>query len=155
MLFRSPGNFFTDDAQKVIEEVERKEVARLDKAEWYRRFAYVVADDSYYDLEDRKEYFRGSFNAIYRHVSCRSIHNNAKIEAATCFDENRQAMGAPTLVGLTYAAGDDVLVAKDGLVYGNRWRNARPAYAAGDVTPWLEHAEVLVDRKSTRLNSSH
>ena len=68
-----PSTFFTDDAKKVIEEVERREVARLDKAEWYHRFAYVVADDSYYDLVDRKEYSRSAFNAIYRHVSCQSI----------------------------------------------------------------------------------
>ena len=123
----TPGNFFTDDAQKVIEEVERKEVARLDKAEWYRRFAYVVADDSYYDLEDRKEYSRGSFNAIYRHVDCKSIHNQRRVEAATYYDENRQAMGARILTAVTYAAGESQLVARD-----------------GDV-----------DRKSTRLNSSH
>mgnify|MGYP003345523416 CR=1 FL=1 len=146
----TPSNFFTDDAQKVIEEVERKEVARLDKAEWYRRFAYVVADDSYYDLEDRKEYFRGSFNAIYRHVSCRSIHNNAKIEAATCFDENRQAMGARVLLGITYAAGETELVARDGDVYGNRWRNARPVPVPGDVTPWLAHCEAIVPDKDER-----
>ena len=146
----TPSNFFTDDAQKIIEEVERKEVARLDKAEWYRRFAYVVADDSYYDLEDRKEYSRGSFNAIYRHVDCKSIHNQRRVEAATCYDENRQAMGARILTAVTYAAGESQLVARDGDVYGNRWRNARPVPVPGDVSRWLKHAEILIPNPAER-----
>jgi hypothetical protein len=51
------------------------------------------------------------------------------------------------LRGLTYAAGESVLVAKDSEVYGNRWVNARPdlsGVAPGDVTPWLAHAELLI-----------
>jgi len=150
-----PSDFFTDDAAKVIEEVEKKEVGRLDKAGWYSRFAYVQNDDSYFDMQDRREISRGTFNAIFRHVSCRSIHNQRKVEASVCFDENRQSMGAKTLIGITYAAGESVLVARDGDVYGNRWRDARPALSGekvkdADVQMWLDHCATLVPEKSER-----
>ena len=147
-----PSTFFTDDAKKVIEEVELREVARLDKAEWYHRFAYVVADDSYYDLVDRKEYSRSAFNAIYRHVSCQSIHTNRRVEASVCYDENRQAMGARVLAAITYAPGESQLVARDGDVYGNRWRDARPVYASPRLSaqPWLDHAALLVPEDEER-----
>ncbi len=139
-----PSDFFSDDAKKVIEEVERKELGRVEKAGWYHRFAYVLADNSFFDMQDRREISRANFDALYRHIPCKSIHTGRKIEASTCFDENRQATGARTLAGLTYAAGESVLVARDGDVYGNRWRDARPAPGTGDVTPWLEHCETLV-----------
>lgn len=148
-----PTTFFTDDAAKVIEEVERKEVGRLQKAQWYERFAYVQTDDSYFDMIDRREISRGTFNAIFRHVSCRSIHNQRKVEASVCFDENRQSMNAKTLIGITYAAGESVLVARDGDVYGNRWRDARPVVdkrGLASVTPWLEHCAALVPDASER-----
>ena len=148
-----PTTFFTDDAAKVIEEVERKEVGRLQKAQWYERFAYVQTDDSYFDMIDRREISRGTFNAIFRHVSCRSIHNQRKVEASVCFDENRQSMNAKTLIGITYAAGESVLVARDGDVFGNRWRDARPAVDKSgkvDITPWLEHCAALVPEASER-----
>jgi hypothetical protein len=93
------------------------------------------------------------FNALYRHVNCISINSNRKIEAATCFDEQRQAMGARTLVGVTYAAGESLLVARDGDVYGNRWRDARPKVDkafVGDISLWLEHCERLVPEPSER-----
>jgi hypothetical protein len=139
-----PSEFFTDDAKKVIEEVERKELGRLEKAQWFQRFAYVQNDDSYFDLQERREVSRGTFNALFRHITCTSIHNNRRIEASVCFDENRQAMGAHALVGVTYAAGESVLVSRGGDVHGNRWRDARPTPGTGDVTPWLEHCRVLV-----------
>jgi hypothetical protein len=148
-----PSDFFTDDAAKVIEEVEKKEVGRLEKQQWYQRFAYVQTDDSYFDMIDRREIGRGTFNAIYRHVSCRSIHNQRKVEASVCFDENRQSMGARTLIGITYAAGESVLVSRDGDVFGNRWRDARPQVDKGgkvDITPWLKHCETLVPEASER-----
>ena len=145
-----PTDFFKDDAKQVIEEVEQKQVGRLDKAAWYQRFAYVQDDDAYFDMQDRREISRGTFNAIYRHVSCQSVHTKRKVEASVCFDENRQSMGAKTLVGITYAAGESVLVARDGDVYGNRWRDARPAPGEGDVTPWLEHCERLIPDAAER-----
>ena len=142
-----PSDFFSEDAAAVIEEVERKEMGRIEKSKWYERFAYVQNDDSYFDMIDRREISRGTFNAIFRHVACKSIHTQRRIEASVCFDENRQTMGAKTLVGITYAAGESVLVARDGDVFGNRWRNARPTVSPAtdsDVEPWLAHCEALV-----------
>jgi len=152
-----PTQAFPDDAAKVVAEVERRELGRLDKADWFRRFAYVQSDDTYYDLIERRELSRSAFNATFRHVNCQSIHNGRRIEASICFDENRQALGARVLAGLTYAAGDSELVARDGQVYGNRWANARPPIASAghgvanrDITPWLRHFERLVPEAAER-----
>lgn len=141
----TPSDMFTDDAAAVIAEVERKELGRVEKAQWFERFAYIQDDESYFDMQDRREISRQTFNALFRHIPCKSIHGkNPKIEASVSFDENRQTMGAKALVGITYAAGESVIVARDGDLYGNRWRDARPAFGSGDVTPWLEHCRALV-----------
>jgi hypothetical protein len=141
----TPTDMFTDDANAVIAEVERKELGRVEKSHWFERFAYIQDDESYFDMQDRREISRQTFNALFRHIPCKSIHGkNPKIEASVCFDENRQTMGAKALVGITYAAGESVIVARDGDLYGNRWRDARPAFGEGDVTPWLEHCKALV-----------
>jgi hypothetical protein len=96
-------------------------------------------------MQDRREISRSTFNALFRHIPCNSIHGKRpKIEASICFDENRQDYGAKALVGITYAAGESVIVARDGDLYGNRWRDARPPVAAGDITPWLDHCKTLV-----------
>ena len=151
----SPTAAFPDEAAKVIAEVERKEVGRVDKAGWYERFAYIVEDDAYFDMDARTEISRGSFNAIFRHVNCKSIHVTGKsarrIEASVCYDENRSAANARLLRGITYAAGDGVLVSRDGDVYGNRWRDARPdltGVRTGDVSRWLDHCRVLVPEEA-------
>lgn len=140
----TPTTMYTDVAAEIVRETERKELGRLEKADWYERFAYVQEDESYFDLQDRREVSRATFNALFRHISCKSIHTGRKIEASVCFDENRQAKGAQALVGITYAAGEPVLVNRDGDLYGNRWRDARPVVAAGSVEPWLAHCRVLV-----------
>ena len=143
-----PTPEFPDVAAEVVAEVDRKELGRLTKREWFSRFAYIVEDDAYFDMIDRREMTRGAFNAVFRHVDCKSIHTQRKVEASVCFDENRQGAGARVLRGLTYAAGESVLVAKDGEVYGNRWIDARPDLAGvargADVTPWLNHVNLLV-----------
>ena len=143
-----PTPEFPDAAAEVVAEVDRKEMGRLEKREWFGRFAYIVEDDAYFDMIDRREMTRGAFNAVFRHVDCKSIHTQRRVEASVCFDENRQSAGARVLRGLTYAAGESVLVAKDGEVYGNRWVNARPdlsSVASGaDVAPWLDHAKLLI-----------
>jgi hypothetical protein len=151
----TPTADYPDEAARVIAEVERKEVGRVDKAGWYERFAYIVEDDAYFDMDARTEISRGSFNAIFRHVNCKSIHVTGKsarrIEASVCYDENRSAANARLLRGITYAAGDGVLVSRDGDVYGNRWRDARPdltGVAAGDVSRWLDHCRVLVPEEA-------
>ena len=142
----TPGDMFGRDSDAVaaIAAVERKELGRVEKAAWYERFGYVQDDDSYFDMIDRREVSRGTFNSLYRHVSCKSVHNDRKVEASICFDENRQANGAPALVGITYAAGETVLCHRDGDVFGNRWRDARQPAGSGDVTPWLDHCAALI-----------
>lgn len=141
----APTEAFPDAGAAIIAEVERKELGRVEKEGWYERFAYIQDDDAYFDMNDRREIGRGTFNALFRHISCKSIHNQRKIEASVCFDENRQAKGAKTLVGVTYAPGENILCAREGLVYGNRWRDARPPVALGvDPAPWLKHVERMI-----------
>lgn len=150
----TPNEVYRDTAAEVIAEVERKELGRIEKANWYERFAYIQDDESYFDLQDRREVSRQTFNALFRHVPCKSIHTGRKVEASICFDENRQAMGAKALVGVTYAAGEDVLVSRDGDLYGNRWRDARPSVAraeTSDISMWLDHCQELVP-ESLELN---
>ena len=143
----TPTEAFPDRAAEIIAEVDRKELGRIEKASWYERFAYVQTDDCYFDLVDRREISRNAFNAIFRHIPCRSRDTGRKIEAATCFDENRDEAKGRILEGVTYAAGESVLVSRNGKVYGNRWVNARPDVSAtpsGDVTRWLDHCKRLV-----------
>jgi len=77
-----------------------------------------------------------------------SIHApNTRVEASICFDQNRQSSGAKALVGITYAAGESVIVTRDGDLYGNRWRDARPNVSdavVGDISMWMEHCQKLV-----------
>jgi hypothetical protein len=141
----APTPEYPDAAAAIVAEVERKELGRVEKEGWYERFAYLQDDDAYFDMQERREVSRATFNAIFRHIGCNSIHGKrSKIEAATSFDEHRQAKGARSLVGLTYAPGESILCARDGLVYGNRWRDARPPAVAGDVGPWLAHVERMI-----------
>jgi hypothetical protein len=123
-----------------------QDISLLQPSEWFKRFAYIVSDDSFFDVETQREYSRKAFNAIFRGVPCFSIHNKQRrIEAATSFDENRAALGSRVLEGLTFAPGEGILCEKsDGGVYANRWRDARPKAIPGDVTPWLAHAERML-----------
>jgi len=111
-------------------------------------------DDSYFDKESCIEYSRGTFNAIFRHIHCVSTHGlkPRRVEASVFYDEQRESKCQYTLKGVTFAAGETDLVHKDGLVYGNRWRNARPDVTGkgGDVTPWLEHCEKLIPDERER-----
>ena len=150
-----PTDTFPDAAAAIVREVERKEAGRLEKAEWFERFAYVQSDDSYFDMVTRREVPRAVFNALFRHVDCRSVHNSKKtVSASYYFDERRQDYGAKALMGMTYAAGEDVMVARDGLMYGNRWVNARPDMSGSDVMRyedvqrWVDHCRTLVPKES-------
>jgi hypothetical protein len=140
----APTDAFPDDVKRRQVEIEQRELGRVEKEEWFARFAYIQSDDAYFDMQDRREISRGTFNALYRHIVCKSIRTGRHIEASVCFDELRQKKGAPALVGITYAAGETVLVSRGGDVYGNRWRDARPIGVAGDITPWLDHCRHLV-----------
>jgi hypothetical protein len=145
----TPTAMFSDKAKEIVAEVETRQLGRLEMAEWYERFAYIQSDESYFDMQDRREISRATFDALYRHIDTRSIHPNGnsrpKVRASIAFDENRQAKGAHALVGITYCAGESVLVSRDGMAYGNRWKDARPPRAAaGNVKPWLDHVEALL-----------
>jgi hypothetical protein len=150
----APTAEYPDAAAAIVAEVERKELGRVEKEGWYERFAYLQDDDAYFDMQERREISRATFNAIFRHIGCNSIHGTKKpkIEAATSFDENRQKKGARSLVGLTYAPGESILCARDGLVYGNRWRDARPPAVAGDIGPWLAHVERMIPEERERAH---
>ena len=147
----TPNEVYRDTAAELIAEVERKELGRIEKADWYKRFAYIQDDESYFDMQDRREVSRQTFNALFRHIPCKSIHTGRKVEASICFDENRQAMGAKALVGVTYAAGEDVIVTRDGDLFGNRWRDARPEVDVpvdADISMWLDHCQELVPEQA-------
>ena len=146
----TPTEAFPDEAKRVIKEVEAREMGRVQKTEWFTRFAYLQDDDAYFDLTDRRQLSRATFNATFRHITCQSIHNNRRVEASICYDENRQAMGARALVGVTFAAGESTLVSRAGMVYANRWRDARPPATAGDVSLWLQHAERMIPDPAER-----
>jgi len=152
----TPTEAFPDAAAAVVAEVERREAGRVERDGWFARFAYLHADDGYFDLIERKQYSRSNFNAVYRHVTCWSVHagSNGKkrrVEASISFDENRQDMGARVLQGVTYAAGESVLVARAGDVYANLWRDARPKVEGeADVRPWLDLVERLLPEASER-----
>ena len=145
-----PTEAFPNDAAKRIAEIERKQIGRAQKSDWYERFAYVLSDDSYFDLNLRNELTRTNFNAVFRHIPCQSIHGKRKIEASVCFDENRDAHASRILSGVTYAPGDGLMLERDGEIYGNRWIDARPkvdlsvCVTDAQVQRWLDHCEVLV-----------
>ena len=146
-----PTADYPDEAAAIVKEVERKEAGRLEKAEWFARFAYIQSDDSYFDMVTRREVPRNVYNALFRHVDCKSIHGKKpRIQASVYFDERRQEYGAPAVIGVTYAPGEDVLVARDGLVYANRWVNHRPDMSESgpisdtSISLWLDHCRALV-----------
>jgi hypothetical protein len=145
-----PTADFPNAAASIVAETERKQMARLEKADWWDRFAYLQDDDAYFDLQDRREISRSTFNAMFRHIGCKSVHNGRKVEASYSFDEQRQAKGAQSLVSVTYAAGAATIVNRDGLTYCNRWVNARPKPVPGDVTPWLTHVERMIPERFER-----
>jgi hypothetical protein len=156
----TPGDLFSPgtEAGALIAAVARKEVGRVEKGGWYERFGYIICDEAYFDMQERSHITRGGFNALFRHVACHSIHVNAdnkarRVEASICFDENRQSMGAPALAGVTYSAGDDVLVTRDGDVFGNMWRDARPPVnraLVADISLWLDHCAALIPERVER-----
>lgn len=140
------------DAEQAVGETDP---STLEASQWHRRFAYLAPDDGYFDLQARREYSRGAYNAMYRHVRCHSVHAAAsgaarRIEASTCYDENRVAMGGKMLAGVTYAPGASVLCEHGGDAYGNKWRDARPDCTGGDPGPWLAHCERLVPDPAER-----
>jgi hypothetical protein len=142
----TPTEEFPDEAAVRIAETERKQAGREDRATWHKRFAYVIDDDGYFDHEMCSEISRRAFNALFRHIECKSVGAKPRrLEASNWYDENREAMKGYALKGMTYAAGDEWKVQRDGLVYGNVWRDARPEIKSpGDPQLWIDHCRRLV-----------
>jgi hypothetical protein len=143
-----PTEAFPDDAARRIADVEKMQAGRETRAGWHARFAYVAVDDSYFDRYTCTEISRKAFNALYKHIEC-SVQDSAgktrRVEASTWFDTFREQLGGYALHGMTYAAGDDWRVHRDGLVYGNVWRDGRPKVTSGgDPQRWLDHCRKLV-----------
>lgn len=136
-----------------MEVLKAKELGLIAKNKWHERFAYVMANDSYFDLSTRQELGRSTFNALYRHVPCNSIHGGRRVEASVSFDERREQRGAPILANVIYAPGESLFVGRGNNVYGNRWFNARPDVKdmkVGDVSRWLELVERLIPDEKER-----
>jgi len=143
----TPTEEFPDKGKEIIADVERAQAGREERDKWHKRFAYIMDDDAYFDHETGNEISRRAFNAIFKGVHCVSTAGNKprKLEASSWYDENREAMGGFVLKGMTYASGDGWKVHKDGMVYGNLWRNARPKVeSGGDPQIWLDHCRKLV-----------
>ena len=151
-----PTETFPDEVEKIKAEVARRQLGRVERSQWYNTFAYVLSDDSFFDIPHRKMISRGNFNAMFRHISCKSVHNDRRIEASIHYDENRDAHGADILSGITYSPGDGATLERDGEVYGNVWMDARPKVGTSKkitddmVQRWLDHCEVLVPEEYER-----
>lgn len=129
------------------------DVADLKPSDWFKRFVYVAEGDYFFDVIDRQEYTRHSFNAIMRGHALNSVHNKTRrVEAGTFFDENRHALGSRAVLGLTYAAGEGVLVARGGKAQANKWQDARPEGVPGDVSIWLRHVERMIPNPQERAH---
>lgn len=133
-------------AQAALAEVRQREHGRIERDALHRHWAYVVNDDAYFNLDDRTEISRRSFNALYAHLACRTRHGKqGVISASQWFDEQRHDKDGRALAGITYAPGLPVLVERDGDVLGNRWQDARPARSQGhDVSLWLDHLAAVL-----------
>lgn len=133
------------DPINLIDEITKKESTSVPRSEWFDRYAYIAKEDSYFDIQTRDEVSRSTFNALFRHVNCTSLHGGkTQINASTWFDENRVASGSPKLQSLTYAPGESALCTRNGLVYGNRWFDGRVVPQQGNVSLWLDHLNDLL-----------
>jgi len=147
----TPTAQYPDVGAEVVQISEEKENNRQIKEGWFSRYVYILKEDCYFDLETRHEISRSSFNAMYRHIHCKSIHNGRKVEASVSFDELREAKGAVVVREVTYAAGEPALAPREGALFANRWVDARPTLSdqfVGDdaVDLWLAHCERLVPK---------
>ena len=64
----APTAEFPDVAATLVAEVERKELGRIERDGWYDRFAYLQDDEAFFDLADRREIARSTFNALFSHI---------------------------------------------------------------------------------------
>lgn len=141
------------EAAEALVAVREREHQRLEAAELHAHWAYVVSDDSYFNLDDRAEVSRKAFNALYAHLPFRSPHGkHPLISASAWFDAFRTPRNGRALAGITYAPGLPVLVERDGgEVYGNRWLDARRRPTrAGAPSLWLAHLSALLPDDAER-----
>lgn len=149
----TPTTAFGSEFDNIVAELEMREVSRVEKSSWYDRFLYISEGDCYFDKVSRREISRSAFNASFKHVMCSSIHTRKKIEPSSCYDENRDAHNVPILFSLTYAPGADVVISREGDLFGNRWVDARPTVDTSiqsDVSLWLNHCIDMVPNEEER-----
>ena len=140
----TPTEAYPDEAARVVEEVERKELGRLTRADWPKRFVYVESEDAFFDIKRRVVVRRRTFDALFRHVDCRSIHNSRLVTASVAFDETREASGSRVATGQTYAPGAQELILIEDDWYVNKWRDRRLTGREGDASPWLQWVERVI-----------
>lgn len=135
-------------AQASLATDRHKEIQRAERADWFTRYAWLAdKNNSFYDLEARDIVYRHVFDSMYAHVPCRDVDTGRKCAASTWFDQNREAADSITLAGLTYAAGEGMLVWRNGRIYGNLWIDRRPDVSSivdPQVDVWLAHVERMV-----------
>jgi hypothetical protein len=49
-----PSDMFKDNAQNIVQEVEQRQLGRIEKSQWYERFAYIQVDDSFFDISTNR-----------------------------------------------------------------------------------------------------
>lgn len=141
--------------EETLRDIVLQQLGREEVSDWHKHFLYVQNEDGYFDVRSRQLVPRRSFNAIFRGVECRSMHGGRRIEASIRYDELRVINNAQVLSGVTYAAGDDVIVGKVGsnVLKGNCWVDARPdlaQYPDGDASPWLDLMRTVVPNPTER-----
>lgn len=140
------------DAPAVAAAAEREQQQReahdAAREQWGLRYAYVVRDDSYFDLEARQRIGRAQFDALYRAIPCRSRHTGRLTTASKWFDEHRAELGAVVIDNFIFAAGEGAILEDNGAVFGNLWLDRRPTVVPNPGHPaiaaWLELAERLI-----------
>lgn len=132
-------------------EIARKAAARLHRDQLHDRFAYVLTNGTYFDIQERKELRREVFDSLFRHLDTRSMFGKqGRINAGVWFDENRDRRNGMVLSAITYAPGSGAICARDGETFGNKWIDGRPAGKPGDITPYLELLERVIPNELER-----
>ena len=150
-----PAGPQAEPADSPTPDTDQAAVENLEPADWYKRFAFLLASADFFDMSRRKLVERKAFDAIYRHHKLYSVHVNAsgmrsRVTASVAYDESRVAMRGRTLAGLIYAPGQGIFVNHEDDAYGNVWRDGRPAGVPGSVGLWLEHCERMIPDQQER-----
>jgi hypothetical protein len=141
------GDLFSQesDADALIAAVEERELARIERDEWFKRFAYVIESDDYFDMETRQGLARPAFNALYAGIECKV--GNRRVTASAWFDANRKKNYGLVVRGVTYMPGATPICTYDDELYANRWRDGRLRVSGShsvSAEPWLRLVERIV-----------